>query len=586
MKKKGSKKLAKKSVMKKTAKKTAAPKKVVKAKAAKKQVGSKKSPPTRPVVPLPLTDDALKLAIANVANFGDTDVFPFPIENHWFFDRPSEVIEQLQELRSKGEDAFQYLSVFSSTELINTGYLGFRPATQIEPLWNTCFLAAAIQVAEKVETNRQPRDRVFSYRFEPDTTTGSLFAKVGWKDFHMRGLELAKDFSHVALVDISDFYPRIYHHRLENALKTDCQCDGPVVTFIDRFLSKLNGGNSFGLPVGGPAARILAEAVLTRTDRLIQMRRIEYLRFVDDYIVFGNSEDEIRKAILDISRLLLDNEGLSLNRNKTRLLTSDEYQRQSVLADPSKSDSEDETEKRKFLSIHLRYDPYSPTADEDYEKLADSIREYDVLGLLEKELTKSRVDRFALSQLIKALQFMDEAQRSDAVRTLADNLGNMAPVFATTAIAFRKIKDEIADSAAELFFRRVRELVENRSPLIGASGTLAFAVRVLADDPSPDADITLQEIFSQSMLTPVIEREIVLAMVKRKSRGWISDLKSRYTTLSNPWTIRALLAGSFVLGDEGTHWRKATKKILAPYDVSFLSWLSEKNSGQEWEVPL
>lgn len=541
---------------------------------------------TKPPNPSQLDDASFKLAIKNIAEYGDTDVFPFPIENHWFFDQPDEVLKQLQDLRSRGELASQHLSIFSTTELINTGYVGYRPATQIDPLWNACFLAAAIQIAEKVEVHRQPRDRVFSYRFEPDTSTGGLFSKVGWRDFHAKGIELANDYSHVAIVDISDFYPRIYHHRLENALRTDCQCDGAIVTFIDRFLSKLNGGNSFGLPVGGPAARILAEAVLTRTDRMIQLRRIEFLRFVDDYVLFGNSEDEVRTAVLDVSRLLLDNEGLSLNRNKTRLLTSEEYKHQSILAEPSKNDSKDESEKRSFLSIHLRYDPYSPTAEEDYEKLADSIREYDVLGLLEKELAKSRVDRFALNQLIKALRFMGVTQRSDAVRTLAENLSNMSPVFATTAIAFRKIKDEIAEDAAELFFRRVRELVEKRSPLIGASGTLAFAIRVLADDPSPDADITLEEVFRQPTRTPVIEREIVLAMVKRKSRPWLSNLKNQFSTLSNPWMIRALLAGSFVLGDEGKHWRNATKSSLPPHDVAFLQWLSDKHAGQSWEVPL
>ncbi len=541
---------------------------------------------TKPPNPVAISDAAFKLAIKNIAEYGDTDVFPYPIENHWFFDRPADVLQQLQDLRSRGEAASQHLSIFSTTELINAGYIGYRPATQIDPLWNACFLAAAIQVGEQIEAHRQPRDRVFSYRFAPDASSGGLFDAVGWRDFHLKGLELSKEYTHVAVVDISDFYPRVYHHRLENALRTDCQCDPQIVTFIDRFLSKLNGGNSFGLPVGGPAARILAEALLTRTDRLIQMRKIQYLRFVDDYLLFGNSEDDVRSAVLDVSRVLLDNEGLSLNRNKTRLLTCEEYRQQSILEEPQKTDSEDETEKRKFLSIHLRYDPYSPTADEDYAKLADSIREYDVLGLLEKELAKSRVDRFALSQLIKALQFMAEAQRSDAVRTLADNLGNMSPVFVPTAIAFRKIKDGVADDAARLFFKRVRELVEKRSPLIGASGTLAFAIRVLADDPSPDADITLQEIFLQRTLTPVLEREIVLAMVKRRSRPWLSDLKNRFSTISNPWTIRALLAGSFVLGDEGKHWRNATKNVLRPHDVAFLNWLSDKNSGQDWEVPL
>ena len=70
--------------------------------------------------------------------------------------------------------------------------------------------------------------------------------------------------------DISDFYPRIYHHRLENALN-DATQNTEVVRRILFILAKLTPGEvSFGLPVGGHAARVLAEAVLNRTDRLLQ----------------------------------------------------------------------------------------------------------------------------------------------------------------------------------------------------------------------------------------------------------------------------------------------------------------------------
>jgi hypothetical protein len=533
-----------------------------------------------------LLDEDVRLAIKNVAEFGDTDVFPYPIENHWFFDKPDAVLEQIRTIRDWGEAAYTRLPVFFTTELTNTGYLGFRPATQIDPLWNVCFLAAAIRLAPLIESARLPDDRVFSYRFSPDSSTGSLFSKVGWKDFHLKGLELAEKYSHVALVDISDFYPRVYHHRLENALATDCKCDGEVVKFVDKFLRKVNSGNSFGLPVGGPAARILAEAVLNRTDHLLKTRRIECIRFVDDYIVFGNTEDEVRTSVLEVSRLLLDNEGLTLNRNKTRLLTCEEYRKQSVFAEPNDAKSTDEQEKRRFFSIHLRYDPYSPTAEEDYKALAASIRQYNVLGMLERELHKSRIDRFALSQLVKALQFMDRSQRSDAIKTLAENLHSLSPIFSTVAIAFRRLHSDINEDARELFFRRVRELLQNRSPLIGASGTLAFAIRVLADDPSTDAESVLQTLYSQSNATTLTEREVVLAMARRRATYWISDLRSRYSAVTNPWAKRALLAGSYVLGDEGRHWRSSVKSSLQPYDAAFLDWISEKNRGTPWEMPL
>ena len=537
--------------------------------------------------PIPISKTSLQLAIKNIAEYGDTDVFPFPLENHWFFDEPSAVEAQLERLRCLGIDVFDQYPVFATTELCNVGYAGFRPATQIDPLWNALFLAAVIEIAPQIEGKRQSIERVFSYRFCPDPANGSLFAKHGWKEYQLAALKLADSFSYVASVDISDFYPRIYHHRLENALRTDCGCDGTIVKFIDKFLSQINAERSFGLPAGGPASRILAESLLVRTDRLMETSQIPFLRFVDDYYLFGDSEDRVRSAVLRLNRLLLDNEGLSLNRNKTRLLTNSELKAQSIFNTEERSESADEKEKRRFFSLRLQFDPYSPTAAEDYDALSHAIGQFDVLSLIENEIRKSRVDRFAVNQLVKAIRFMEEPQKSAAIQTLALNLGTLAPVFPIIAVTFRQIRQDVSSEACSKFHEAVRKLVASRSPLIAASGTLAFAIRVLADDPDPDADIALDAVFSSaSELTPILQREVVLAMVKIKSTYWLSNLRNKMVTVTSPWTRRAMLAGSYVLRDEGKHWRDVEKGKLQEHDKAFLAWLATKHGGGYWEIPL
>jgi hypothetical protein len=109
---------------------------------------------------------------------------------------------------------------------------------------------------------------------------------------------------------------------------------------------------------------------------------------------------------------------------------------------------------------------------------------------------------------------------------------------------------------------------------------------VLADDASQEAEVILDALYKRPDGTPLIEREVVLAMARRRTRYWLSDLKSRFSSVTNPWARRALLAGSFVLGDEGSKWRKSTKLQLQPYDEAFLDWVSEKNNGKNWELPL
>ena len=88
-------------------------------------------------------------------------------------------------------------------------------------------------------------------------------------------MELARHNKFVVVCDISEFYPRLNHHRLENAIKhLNLRSDVPYK--ICEFLSNFSGTYSFGIPVGGPAARILSELVLNQIDRLLRAASIEF----------------------------------------------------------------------------------------------------------------------------------------------------------------------------------------------------------------------------------------------------------------------------------------------------------------------
>ena len=137
---------------------------------------------------LQIDQSNLKLAIKNISTFGDTDVFPVPLEVHWFRDQPAEVLSLLNRIRQEEKSAIEWLPLYSSTELVNAGHRGYRKATQIDPLWNALLLAAVIELAPAIENRRANVDNVFSYRFEPNADKGTLFANVGWREFHTAGL--------------------------------------------------------------------------------------------------------------------------------------------------------------------------------------------------------------------------------------------------------------------------------------------------------------------------------------------------------------------------------------------------------------
>ena len=325
---------------------------------------------------------------------------------------------------------------------------------------------------------------------------------------------------------------------------------------------------------------------MIRADKLLEVRRIEFLRFVDDYIIFGQSEDDVHAAVHDLNKILLDNEGLTLNRTKTRIYPSNWYSQTSVFAGSNPNLPQKEREKREFFKVHLRYDPYSETAEEDYESLKLAVKKHDILGLLAYEIEKHPIDIYTVRQLIKAVVFMDHDEKTDAIFKLSGHLPKLAPVFTTLAKTFVRIRDDIRTDTANKFFAEIRRLIETRLPLIGASGTLAFAIRVLAVDPNPLAEATLQDIFNQPEITPIVEREVILAMGRRNANSWISNLRSRFSSIGSPWSKRALLASSYILGDEGKHWRNSAKKTLGEHDKLLLDWIAEKNNGESWQFPV
>jgi hypothetical protein len=531
------------------------------------------------------SEPSIRLALRNVAKFGDTDVFPYPIENHWFNDAEDDVVALLQTLDTNFDDWLDSYPVLSVKCLASVGYTGFRAGTQIDPIWNAYLLALVIEVAEDIEGERLGPDRVFSYRYKRAAQAPTMFdTQIGWRQFHQEALRVSAANKFILSADISDFYPRVYHHRLENALnqaskKTD------VAKRIMAILARLSGGSSYGLPIGGNAARLLAELLLNRTDRLLVSRKVDFRRFVDDYLIFCSSEEKAQSDLVALSQLLLDNEGLSLQRVKTRIMTTADFRAWSPVARPTDSSSEDEAVTREFLQLRLRYDPYSPTAYEDYETLKNELARFDILGMLTRELRKGHVDEMVTRQLIRSIQHLDTQVRDDAVLSVVDNIVALYPVFPTAAIVLRDVISDVSPKVRGEVFNRLRTLIREDSHVLLVPTNLAYAVRIMAVDPSSDTDQFLQDVYSRPGTDMMIKRNIVLAMARRGADYWLSDVLRRYATVT-PWEKRALLVTLYVLGDEGRHWRNHNKTALSAVDQAFLEWLGSKNNGRAWEIPL
>jgi hypothetical protein len=346
-------------------------------------------------------------AVSNIIKHGDTDIFPYPIENLIFYDKKADSIDLLLDIDKKFIENLTKFPPANHNALAPVSYTGFRWATQIDPLWNAYFLGLVISISEQIEKARLPKtDRsVFSYRIEWDESDASLFDKnYGWRTFMEHSLSLASESKFVVICDISEFYPRLNHHRLENALK-QLNLKGDQPYKIMQFLSNFSDTYSFGIPIGGPASRILSELLLNQVDRLLKAEGIRFCRFADDYHLFAENYEGAFKDFLFLSEKLVNNQGLQIQKAKTRIMSGYEFVSTNPLAngpspvetldsDQAEVEADDKTLEKKIepqnlLSFSIRFDPYSPTAADDYELLKKEIQKYDIISLLKAELTKS-----------------------------------------------------------------------------------------------------------------------------------------------------------------------------------------------------
>src|SRR6202035_5020304 len=145
-----------------------------------------------------------------------------------------------------------------------------------------------------------------------------------WLHSQQRVLERAKNITHVVSTDISDYYSRISFHRLENLLDEVASKHG-AVRFIKKHIGIIRAKQSFGLPVGGSAARLLAELALVDTDEALRDMGLTATRFVDDFRIFLRNSESPYDALGFLAEHLAINEGLSLNAAKTSVSTSSQY---------------------------------------------------------------------------------------------------------------------------------------------------------------------------------------------------------------------------------------------------------------------
>ena len=519
---------------------------------------------------LTLSKSSLNWALKHAEQYGDTDIFPIPFEflairHDW--ERLSDFLSSTNVLEWEVRPHRESLSPKSN--------LGFRIATQLDPLDWLFYSALTYEVGEELEAHRLPVEEgvVFSSRFAPQRDGVIYNRNIGFSQFQHRTRELAGRSSqqYVVVADIADFFPNLYHHRVENALRLAAPNKANHVKAIMHLLGQWRVGQSFGLPVGVSASRLIAEVAVHDIDQAMLGEGLTFTRYFDDFRILCRSRKDAYIALATLADILWKNHGLTLAGQKTQILPVDEFEQRYFR---SGREAELDRLSEAFSDIAEQLGLDSWYQEIEYDELDDeqkaSVDALNLEGLLSEQLDSEDVDiqltRFILRRLG---QLQDPV---GATRVLA-SIDKLYPIFADvvgyldslghlTAFDRRAIGQEILNLIDDSI---VSHLQYHRMHLLNLFATNSEWNNV----PKITA---LMGQFSDHFT----RRKLILALGRSGQHFWFRRHKTDWAHFS-PWERRAFIRGASSLeGDERKFWYGSIMGRLDPLEQAIARWSQQE----------
>jgi len=512
-----------------------------------------------------LSETSLEWALMHLQRENDTDLFPVPIEIEVVNQQKEKIVGLLKEV-----DLGTYTWHPFRRFLIPKGELSYRMITQFNPLDSVMLSAIIYEYGGLIEAKRVPiqEQRVFSYRFAPESD-GTLYSRVdSWKDFWMASLQKAETSGCIACLDISDFYNQIYHHTLENMM-IEVGFPNEVNKSIMRLLEYVTQKISRGIPVGPHASHLLAEMSLIPIDESLTLKGIDYCRYADDIIVFAEDETDARAKTYSIASILDSNQRLILQRQKTRLYSHNEFieYAQQMIADNPMDIQEEE-----MLGIIRSYSSDNPYIKIPHHTLTmEEQRAFSkdrVEHLIEKYITPVYPDYPRLRWLFRRFA---QVGTPSAIEYCVHNMDKLIPAISDVCQYLISASD-MYDGAWDKLGSDALSLMQTE--LFKSNEFFQITVlNLFVKNIKMDHITTLAAMYPTA--SENIRRKIILCAYRNHAVPFIRELKEQYPAMSE-WTKRAyLVACSILIPEERRFFLRNADSLLpstAVLEKNIISW--------------
>jgi RNA-directed DNA polymerase len=141
---------------------------------------------------------------------------------------------------------------------------------------------------------------------------------------------LRRGFRFVCDVDLSKFFDRVQHDILMSRVARRVK-DKRLLKLIGRYLRAgvmvegILQPTEVGSPQGGPLSPLLSNILLDDLDKELERRGLPFVRYADDFAVFAKSPRAAARIMTSVSHYLTNTLRLVVNHQKSRVVTSDEF---------------------------------------------------------------------------------------------------------------------------------------------------------------------------------------------------------------------------------------------------------------------
>ncbi|CAG0958387.1 hypothetical protein ANAEL_00476 [Anaerolineales bacterium] len=509
-----------------------------------------------------LTSNELDNALAAINHHGYSTMLPYPPEWEVVVSNWPAIRAIIEKIDLDTYEPFKLMRVFAPKSRAN-----IRVMHMLHPQDLLIYTALVLIVKNDIEANRVPvkSKRVYSYRtdiLKPQVLYG---AKGSYEAYRNQLNAKAENdrVKFIAIADIADFFPRIYQHRLENVIEsvaTSQRTRDVARVLVRKLIGNLMGRNSYGIPVGPYASRLLGEAILIDVDATLQSQGVNFVRWVDDYNIFCKTEYEAQSVLFSLGEWLFSNHGLTLQSAKTKILPIDTYKNEYLFHHDAQLTGRDAVVNmlRNFMTGYEGDEEVEdPNEDEVQEALA-VLQGIDVKGILESSLADTTlVDYeavvYALTKLPRIPGVQPELKR-EVLDLIIDNAELLYPVAEQIAKYVLSFTDLTRSEQKRIAAKLLRPLKSKRNPPPPYYAMWILHIFASSSDWNHAKDIVA--LYSAST-SEVIKRHAALAIHSSGNRSEAVAIKDEYVGASPLLRLAILFASRKLGGDERKHWKLA-----------------------------